>query len=205
VQQGPLSRALREATAQAHQAAERRQFVGALLRGAIPFPLYARYLASLRLGYTVLEDALDAGIVPLSTIFSASGLRRRSSLNEDLQSLQEMGTAPVEPAIQWQDHLRTLRADAPLLLVAHAYTRYLGDLSGGQMIGTRLHSLWGADAPLAFYAFPEISDADGCKRAIRGQLDVLGGTLSKEEHTALLNEAIIAFEMNGRIFDALMA
>ena len=199
----PLSLGLREATAAAHRAAEGRRFVGALLRGEIPTPTYARYLQSLLLGYRALEDALDAGQPQLCAVFPEPGLRRVPALEADLTALGMKDAEPVDAGRAWAVHLAGLRADAPGRLVAHAYTRYLGDLSGGQMIGARLQKLWGPDAALAFYAFPDIDDAGACKQGIRARLDALGEALGSAGRAAVLAEAVRAFEMSAAIFDQL--
>ena len=62
----------------------------------------------------------------------------------------------------------------PHLLVAHHYTRYLGDLAGGQVIGRTLEQLYALDGQgLAFYAFPDIGRPVPYRRDYRERLDAL--------------------------------
>ena len=57
-------------------------------------------------------------------------------------------------------------------LIAHAYTRYLGDLSGGQILQRLLaRSLELRPSELSFYDFPRFSDLDALKADYRKALD----------------------------------
>lgn len=44
---------------------------------------------------------------------------------------------PSPCTLEYMNRIRAVGRDAPELLVAHAYTRYLGDLSGGQVCATQ--------------------------------------------------------------------
>ncbi len=85
-------------------------------------------------------------------------------------------------------------------LVAHHYTRYLGDLSGGQAIGKildRTFDLGGAG--LAFYEFPV--RAKTYKDSYRARLD--GLPLDADEIDRAVDEVKIAFGLNQAVFDEL--
>ena len=82
---------------------------------------------------------------------------------------------------------------APLL--AHCYTRYLGDLSGGQIIGRRLEMLFGKSASaLVFTAFPGIDDINRFADDFRASLDRAGRRVA--DPLRILDEAQVAFRMN---------
>jgi heme oxygenase (biliverdin-producing, ferredoxin) len=58
-------------------------------------------------------------------------------------------------------HLQELsESEDPSALLAHAYVRYLGDLSGGQVIRRRVVKAYGLDAEsglgLSFYSFKQL-------------------------------------------------
>ena len=115
------------------------------------------------------------------------------------------GDGPVDArqAAVGEHDRRTLADRRPELLVAHAYTRYLGDLSGGPIlrrITARAFGLVG-DAGLAFYAFPEIADLPSFKLDYRSRLDELPVDEALTEE--LIAEACRAFELNGAIFKEL--
>ena len=84
--------------------------------------------------------------------------------------------------------------------MAHHYTRYLGDLSGGQAIGKildRTFSLGGAG--LAMYRFP--MRAKPFKDRYRARLDALH--LDADAVRRAVNEVKVAFGLNQAVFDEL--
>lgn len=101
--------------------------------------------------------------------------------------------------------LRQIAASDPLLLVAHAYTRYMGDLSGGQTLRrvARKSLKLESDEGTAFYEFPEISSAKDFKNMYRAQLDSM--VLSEAEAEAISAESILAFRLNIGLFRELDA
>ncbi|WP_062520130.1 heme oxygenase (biliverdin-producing) [Demequina silvatica] len=201
-----LASRLREATAPEHRDTENRGFITRLMGGELDLAAYVRYLAQ----YTYVYRALEARAPqPGDPAFLADeALRRVPSMEADLEAL---GVAdweralPALPATQaYVDHLRGLaEADVPRY-VAHHYTRYLGDLSGGQAIAKLVARHYGAtDAQLGFYRFERIDSAVRYKRAYREQLDALD--LDAGQEAALIAEAKAAFGFNADIFEALGA
>ena len=89
-------------------------------------------------------------------------------------------------------------------LVAHAYVRYFGDLSGGhvlkRLLGTSLGL--GGDA-LSFYEFPEISDPRQFKDEMREALDRDGIVAADRE--LIIQEGVFAFEHNIDVSRAVQA
>ena len=80
-------------------------------------------------------------------------------------------------------------------LIAHAYTRYLGDLSGGQILQRLLaRSLELRPAELSFYDFPRFSDLDALKADYRKALDQAGALAADPQ--AVIEEGAIAFSLN---------
>ncbi|MEL6345107.1 MAG: biliverdin-producing heme oxygenase [Myxococcota bacterium] len=205
-QMNALSAMLRQATAIAHRNAENRRFVRALLKGQISQAVYARYLTSLVLGYRVLEDALQRDAHPTHHPFRDPALYRVAPLIADIQHYApRTPPAPVRAAMRWADHLQQLREDAPVRLLSHLYTRYLGDLSGGQIIGERLIRVYGLSdhRGVQFYDFPQIADTNRMKQHLRSGIDAVGASLHEAEQQAVLDEAVRAFEMSAAIFDDL--
>ncbi len=80
-------------------------------------------------------------------------------------------------------------------LIAHAYTRYLGDLSGGQILQRLLaRSLQLRPAELSFYDFPGFSDLDALKADYRKALDQAGALAADPD--AVIEEGAVAFSLN---------
>lgn len=194
----PLSVALREGSATEHEAAEHSAFVSELLAGRVPAQGYADYLRRLRVVYGALEDAVRARCDdPLVAAVHDPALERLAAIDADL-AYWAPGTAPGvdSPAA---DAYRDRIAGAAWggALVAHHYTRYLGDLSGGRVIGRALQRTFGLDgAGLAFYEFP--IRPKPYKDSYRARLDGLG--LDAEQVDRAVDEVRVAFALNQALF-----
>ena len=87
----------------------------------------------------------------------------------------------------------------PAAFVAHHYTRYLGDLSGGRAIGAILRRTYGLEqAGASFYEFPRISDSVAYKREYRDRLDALPSKGIDED--AFIAQVQRAFALNQSLF-----
>jgi heme oxygenase len=202
-----LSRCLREATADAHRDAERSAFVSRFMRGKLDKDTYARHLVALHSVYTTLEEAMeDLRDTPRLAPFYIPALWRSASLVADLQHLcgpDWHREEPVPSARRYAEYLRSIRAHTPILLVAHCYVRYLGDLSGGQVLRKVAKQHLGLDgAGASFYEFREIADVSAFKDGYRRRLDEL--PLNDGEKGTLLEEARTAFRLNASIFHELV-
>jgi len=197
----PLSRALRAATTQAHRDAERHPFTARLLQGTISTEAYARYLSSLERVYTTLEDALQRDGTPELAPFADPALFRGPAIRADLGALGHR-PPPTPSAERWTTHLRDLQHSRPVGLIGHIYTRYLGDLSGGQVIGRRLVAA-GTLPPNAvqLYRFDQIADIRSYTAAFRESLD----RLDARHHLFIIGEARSAFFWTADIFSAVCA
>jgi len=130
-------------------------------------------------------------------------LFREHALATDLEFLARADwrrtLKPSAAAQRYAARLRALSQGPAALLVAHAYTRYLGDLSGGQIlrrVAARALGLTGPDG-LAFYDFPQIPDLAAYKQAFRARLDALPLPLAQQAE--LVAEANRAFALSGAI------
>ncbi|EPQ50132.1 hypothetical protein GLOTRDRAFT_134230 [Gloeophyllum trabeum ATCC 11539] len=107
--------------------------------------------------------------------------------------------------------LRTDAHSTPALLLAHAYVRYLGDLSSGQTIKRHLAKAYALDpadgAGVQFYVFqqPGTSAAPGTLAhqgvVLRGHGQ--GRQRRRAAQAAMLQEANVMFTLNAGLFDAL--
>src|SRR5699024_227845 len=79
--------------------------------------------------------------------------------------------------------------------VAHHYTRYLGDLSGGQAIRRMMQRYFGFEEDgVRFYRFLEIESPRDFKNAYRQELDQAAWT--DEEQERVIDEVIRAYDFN---------
>jgi len=202
-----LSQYLREGTADVHRNAEGSAFVSRFMNGTLDRDTYSRHLLALHGVYQALEGAIERHRDdPRLGHFFLPELWRTRALEEDLGFLRGAGwqtEEPVPAARAYAQHLAAIERKAPIRLVSHSYVRYLGDLSGGQMLkkmAARVLSLDGEG--LHFYEFPAIADPTAFKTDYRRRLDEL--PLADREREALLDEARAAFRMNAEIFAQLI-
>eukprot|EP00927_Polykrikos_kofoidii_P037947 TRINITY_DN32168_c0_g1_i1.p1 TRINITY_DN32168_c0_g1~~TRINITY_DN32168_c0_g1_i1.p1 ORF type:complete len:572 (+),score=84.35 TRINITY_DN32168_c0_g1_i1:81-1718(+) len=206
-----LSQVLKAGTKTVHRAAENVRFVRDFLQGKVPRESYVELLETLYHIYDVLEGALETLPEHLRHC-DFDVLSRKAALAEDLRYFK--GISPHEPfevappspvAQQYVGRLKHLSAERPLFLLAHAYTRYLGDLSGGQILArtaAKTYDLPPGGVGLSFYKFDDIGSTPqsvkAFKKTYRSSLDAL--QLSVNEADALVDEANAAFILNMLVF-----
>lgn len=202
-----LSALLRERTRDRHAHAESRAFVTDLMAGALSREAYLDLARQHLPIYSALEDAgRRLATDPVVAPFLLPELVRVPSLEADL-------AAAHGPA--WRSEREVLPATAKYVAVleaidgaagylAHAYTRYLGDLSGGQIIARMLQRHYGmSSAELTFYTFARIPKPKPFKDGYRALLDA--ASLTEEEREACAGEAVRAFDLNAAMFGELGA
>jgi heme oxygenase (biliverdin-producing, ferredoxin) len=197
----PLSIAMKEGSMAEHDAAEQSPFVAELLAGRVSEQGYADYLRRLRVVYSALEDAVrDRRDDPLVAAVYDPALERVTAIDGDLDHWVPGEAHEVDSAAARTYRDRVVGASWGGALVAHHYTRYLGDLSGGQAIGKVLDREFGlGGAGLAFYKFPVRPKP--YKDAYRARLD--GLELDPEGIRRAVEEVKVAFGLNQALFDEL--
>lgn len=202
-----LAERLRAGTRAEHAAAERAPFVVALLDGRVSLAAYATMLSQNWIFYSVLESAGRFWRAdPIAGPFVAEALYRRPALESDLAWLR--GPAwrdevwPLPATRRYVDRLREVCFTSTAAFVAHHYTRYLGDLSGGQIIRNRLRTHYGLSAEgTRFYVFDGIAKPKPFKDAYRRRLDATPWSAADQDD--LVTEANGAFAFNRGVFDDL--
>lgn len=110
---------------------------------------------------------------------------------------------PTPSAIEYVNRIHKVAQDSPELLIAHHYTRYIGDLSGGQIlknIAQKAMNLGEHDG-LHFYEFPGIDDEKQFKKRYSATLDSL--PIDQEMADRIVDEANRAFKFNMDMFQEL--
>jgi heme oxygenase len=149
-----LVQRMRARTAELHARAEQSGIVAAILAGQVSQSGYALYHRNLLPAYQAMERALlrsrgQPGIGEIAQPLLYRVLYRACSIAGDLASLAGPGWAARLPLLPSGERYATRVAWAgrghSALLIAHAYTRYLGDLNGGRILRRRLVRLFGPD------------------------------------------------------------
>ncbi len=203
---GALSVAMREGSTAAHIAAENSSFMGELGAGRINALGYRDYLLCLRDVYARLESlGRELADHPAVAAVLDPGLDRCAALEADLAFWNaEAGDPPPAQSPATAAYVSRLDGtrDWPPLFVAHHFTRYLGDLSGGRLIGRVVKREFGLDGHgLSFYDFPAIPKPKPYKDAYRARLDALD--LSADDKDRVVEEVRVAFALNQAIFTEL--
>jgi len=200
-----ISEALRSATRQEHEHAETRSYITRLMGGELSLAEYTRYLAQ----YAYVYEALESRDEPTDPAFLRdAALDRLDAIHADLAALGvsdlETEHPPLASTSAYVAHLREVAAGPLPEYVAHHYTRYLGDLSGGLAIGAMISRHYGASPEqLNFFQFDGIEKPVIYKREYRAALD--GLEIDESEIERLLAEAKRAFELNAALFEELGA
>jgi heme oxygenase len=200
-----LATMLREGTKKSHTMAENVGFVKCFLKGVVEKNSYRTLVANLYFVYSAMEEEMeklrDHEIV--SKIYFPQ-LHRKQSLEKDLYFYYGTNwrneVAPSQAAQAYVARIREIAATQPELLAAHSYTRYLGDLSGGQIlknIAQRAMNL-GENGGTAFYEFETIPDEKAFKNEYRQALNEL--PIDQATADVIVEEANAAFGMNMKMF-----
>jgi heme oxygenase (biliverdin-producing, ferredoxin) len=203
-----LALKLREGTKKAHTMAENVGFVRCFLRGVVEKKSYRKLVANFYYVYAVMEEELehlkDHPVV--KTVYFPE-LHRKATLETDLAYYYGPNwreQIAITPAGQkYVDRIREIARNQPELLVGHSYTRYLGDLSGGQIlknIAQRAMNLSGSDG-VAFYEFATIPDEKGFKDNYRQSID--NAPVDEAMADQIVEEANDAFRINMELFQEL--
>ncbi|TIC24103.1 hypothetical protein E3Q10_04171 [Wallemia mellicola] len=214
IEQTPASKLLKSGTQIAHDLVAQSPTAVRLLSAQMPFSTFVKYTIWLHELYDTLEIAIqknssDPHLSPLSRL---DVLARAPALKSDLTNLLSASTKEFQSEKgeqNWREHpfaeavlkqlppsLQTYReriasADG-LQLASHAYVRYLGDLSGGQIIQRKLgkaYMLEQLDAK-QFYDFPPLdpsqeypanaAEVKNIKNWFRKSLDIIAQSVEEK-------------------------
>ena len=160
---------LKEATWEHHKRAEEQPFVGMMFGGKLHPKSYAIFLYNQIQQYDVLEDTASKNDV----LTGLEDINRYPGLVKDFQELwgEYGGEAEIPPTLEttneFTKYILEIDKDPSSesrqkRLMAHIYTRHMGDLMGGQMLAKKV------PGSSAMYEF---ADPEKLKGAIRAKLD----------------------------------
>ena len=202
-----FSKEIKEGTKKSHSAAENTAFVKSFLRGVVSKDSYKVLVADLYFVYRTMEEEVrKLKDHPVVGKINLPELERVDNLERDLRyfygPIWRGLIEPTEACERYCNRIIEVANDEPELLVGHHYTRYLGDLSGGQIlknIAEKAMNLKGEG--LYFYEFDKIDSAKEYKTKYRTILDEL--PLTESQQNAIIVEANWAFRLNMHMFDQL--
>ncbi|MCM0589989.1 MAG: heme oxygenase (biliverdin-producing) [Gloeotrichia echinulata DEX184] len=203
-----LSSKLRVGTKKAHTMAENVGFVKCFLKGVVEKNSYRKLVGNFYFIYSAMEEEMAKhSNHPIVAKINFPELNRKQTLEQDLSYYygfnwrEQVKLSPAGEA--YVQRIREISATEPELLIAHSYTRYLGDLSGGQILKNIAVTAMNLNdgQGTAFYEFAEITDEKAFKAKYRQNLD----EMPIDEATAdrIVDEANAAFGINMKMFQEL--
>jgi heme oxygenase len=208
-----LSTCLREGTQKSHTAAENTAFMKCFIKGIVEREPLRKLFADLYFVYRSLERALQSHANhPILGNLYFPELNRTENLARDLAFyygdnwLEQI--RPSAAGCVYRDRIKTLATTDPVLLIAHAYTRYMGDLSGGQSLKRVIRSALSLppEQGTDFYEFAEMPTPEArraFKEKYRQALDAL--PLDEATIERVVAEANNAFTLNRDVVHELEA
>lgn len=204
-----LSTLIRERSKSAHSSSESAGFMASLLRGERTRDDYVTLVAQHFFIYEALEAAAEtmrhhAEAAP----FISDKLTRLPALEADLAFLVgedwRSRIAPLPSTARYVARIKEVGATWPGGFVAHHYTRYLGDLSGGLHIGRVIKRQFDFETNgIGFYVFDDIADPMEFKNVYRRQLD--DAPWDEAERDRVIDEVLLAYRFNTEVFEELAA
>ena len=202
-----FSTALRERSAGSHSQSESAGFMSDLLKGEGTREDYIAMVAQHYFIYEALEGAAERmKSDPVASAFITDKLTRLPALEADLEFLigpdWREQIAPLDSTRRYVERINKVGATWAGGFVAHHYTRYLGDLSGGIFIGRVMKRRFGFETNgVGFYLFDDIADPKAFKDVYREQLDAAPWDDAEKER--VIDEVLLAYQFNNELFQEL--
>jgi len=203
----PFSAALRERSTSAHSGSESAGFMADLIKGDGTREDYIALVVQHWFIYEALERVAERmKSDPVASVFITDRLTRLPALEADLEFLvghdwRETVT-PLPTTQRYVDRINAVGATWAGGFVAHHYTRYLGDLSGGLFIGRLMARRFGFETNgIGFYLFADIADPKAFKDVYREQLDAAPWDDAEKER--VIDEVLLAYRFNTELFEDL--
>ena len=202
-----FSKELKEGTKKSHNAAENTKFVSQFLKGVLNPDEYVKLLTDFWYVYSTMEECVSSSTDPKVKNLQrwSAILNRTSFIERDLRYFKgpmwRNDLHPSEACNTYCYRIREVAEQDPYLLIAHHYTRYIGDLSGGKILKGITERVLKPPVGkgLKFYEFPDIPNAKDFKNNYREILNNLG--MNESETNALITEANYAFRLNMYMFE----
>ncbi len=205
-----LAGQLREGTKKSHTMAENTGFVACFLKGVVEKTSYRRLISDLYFVYKAMEEEIERLVKEDHPVIKHIGFQelfRRKTLEKDLlfyYGNNWINEITISDSAQlYVNRIKEVANQSPELLVGHHYTRYIGDLSGGQIlkkIAKKALNLNGDDG-LNFYEFQLIKDEKLFKKSYSETLNQL--PIDQNIADKIIDEANQAFTYNMNMFKEL--
>lgn len=198
---------LDDGTRKSHSMAENTAFVSGFFKGLSTRDSYAQLLTSLYFVYDAMETVFDSTSEQGVQLMDDKSLRRMEALKRDMDYFYgtdwQSQIQPSKAATKYVNRILEVADNDPKLLIAHQYSRYLGDLFGGQMMSGMASRSLSLDEGkgVSFYQFDDIDSTKSFITQWYSKLNTL--ELTDNERQAIVDEANLVFALNIEIFEEL--
>eukprot|EP01080_Neovahlkampfia_damariscottae_P002819 gene2819-4227_t len=204
-----LAQKLKDGTLTNHMTANGMPFIQRFIKLDVNVEDYRMFLSQMLFVYEAMEEELEKNKDHrlIKQIYYPLELNRVDAIKEDLVFFYGKDyknyIKPIESIQKYTNRIREVSKTNPALLIAHSYTRYLGDLAGGQILKKKAKKAMDLDEEdgTKFYDFPNISNQSAFKQEYREMLNTLN--ITEIESQEIVNEANISFEFNIKLFEEL--
>ncbi|WP_219463047.1 biliverdin-producing heme oxygenase [Nonomuraea rhizosphaerae] len=204
-----FSETLKNATWSDHESAEDESYLKELMSGRLSQHAYGELVAQHYFAYLALDGAAkELAQHPVAGRFVFPELYREQALERDLQTIYgtdwRQKIAPSKATRTLVARIEQV-ADWPGGYIAHHYTRYMGDLSGGQFIRMELQKIYGYEkgrGGVDFYVFDEVGSLPRFKNEYRARLDAL--PFGERERQRMIREVKLAYQLNTEVLGELL-
>ena len=190
--------------------AENTGFIACFLKGVVEKTSYRKLISDLYFVYQAMEEEIERLVQEDHPVIKPIGFKslfRRETLENDLKFYfgenWQNEIIISKSAKDYVNRIRLVAKNSPELLVGHHYTRYIGDLSGGQIlkkIAKKALNLDGNNG-LNFYEFENIDDEKKFKEMYSNTLNQL--PINQKIADQIIDEANQAFTYNMKMFKEL--
>jgi len=206
----PFSQALRERTWSSHGDSEGASFMKDLMTGKGTREDYIALVAQHFFIYEAIEAAAERfADNTVAAPFISPQLTRLNAIEDDLAFLigpdWRDQISPLPTTVAYVNRVNEIAAEGWVGgFIAHHYTRYLGDLSGGQAIRRLMQRQFGFETNgVGFYFFDQIASPKEFKETYRDELDAV--EWDDAERTRVIDEVLEAYRFNTELFVDLSA
>lgn len=202
-----LALQLDDGTRKSHSMAENTAFVTGFFKGLSNRDSYSKLLTSLYYVYVSMEEEFENTSEESVKTMDNEELRRVAAARVDMDYFYGEGwetrIKPSPATKKYVARIQEIAKENPKLLIAHQYTRYLGDLFGGQMMGGMASKSLGLSdgKGIDFYKFDDIPNTTDFITQWYTKLNDLD--LTTEEKEAIVDEANYVFALNIEILEEL--
>lgn len=201
----PFINRMKDETLEAHDQSKDSGFAVTIMGGEWSPRAFAEWQRALYPVYATLESILKKNRKdPNLSVFDHRKLDRADRIYHDLSTL---GIDPVEdpstlPSVpKYVNAVSSAGSSVPRIMAYH-YTRYMGDMIGGQVIARSMREKYGmSDYSLTCYDFSELGDLYHYRKTYKTLLELI--PWSTEEREEFVDEVKTAYEVNALLFEEL--